>query len=305
MLRFNVPLPFDQHGEGDEFLTMDAVREIGGAAERAGFSAGLVTDHPCPTGRWLDAGGHHAHDPFVMLSLVAAVTTTLRLQTGILVLPYRNPFIVARSIASLDRFSGGRVTIGLGAGYLKGEYRALGVDFDRRNELMDEYLKALKLALSGEEFTFEGSGYQAFGNRVLPGPVQRPHPPLYIGGNARRAIRRAVELADGWYPFFTVGGVDTNTTRTAEITNEGELAEGIAYLRAECEKVGRATPPVVAIGSIVKPGESWTPQMIVDRAGAFAEMGVIAAGMNIEGRSRAEWCDNVERFGAEVIAQLR
>lgn len=304
ILKFNIPLPFDSHASGEDFLSMDAVREIGPAIERAGFAAALVTDHPCPTGRWLDAGGHLAHDPFVMLSLIAAVTTKVRLQTGILVLPYRNPFIVARSIASLDRFSNGRVTIGMGAGYLKGEYRALGVDFEQRNDLMDEYLKALKLALSEEEFAFEGTGYQAFGNRILPGPVQKPHPPLYVGGNARRAIRRAVELGDGWYPFFTVGGVSTATTRTADITNEKDLAEAIAYMRAHCETIGRETPPVVAVGSIVMPGEAWTPQMIVDRAGAFAEIGVIAAGMNIEGRTRAEWCDNVERFGTEVIAKI-
>lgn len=305
MLRFNVPLPFDHAADGDEYLTMDAVREVGAAIERAGFSAALVTDHPCPTGRWLDAGGHHAHDPFVMLSLLAAVTTRIRLQTGILVLPYRNPFVIARSIASLDRFSGGRVTIGVGAGYLKGEYRALGVDFDQRNDLMDEYLRALKLALSGQEFAFEGTGYQAFGNRILPGPAQTPHPPLYVGGNARRAIRRAVALGDGWYPFFTTGGgVNSATTRTAEITSEEELAAAIAYLREQCEVTGRAVPPVIAIGSIVKPGETWEPQMILDRAGRFAEMGLVAAGMSITGRSRAEWCDNAERFGADVIARL-
>lgn len=304
MFQFNIPLPFDRHDAETEFCNMEAVAAVGEAIERAGFSAALVTDHPCPTGRWLDSGGHHAHDPFVMLSLMAAVTKRIRLQTGILVLPYRNPFIIARAIASLDRFSNGRVTIGFGAGYLKGEYRALGVDFDQRNELMDEYLVALKLALSGEEFAFEGTGYQAFGNRIQPGPVQKPHPPLLVGGNAPRAIRRAVELADGWYPFFTTGGVSTSTTRTADITNEEDLAKALDYMREHCAKVGRDKPPVVAIGSIVKPGECWTPQMIVDRVGKFAEMGVVAAGMSIDGETRAQWCDNAERFGQDVIAKL-
>lgn len=305
MFQFNIPLPFDRHDAEAEFCTMAAVSEVGAAIERAGFAGALVTDHPCPTGRWLDAGGHNAQDPFVMLSLVAAATKTVRLQTGILVLPYRNPFIVARAVATLDRFSNGRVTLGMGAGYLKGEYRALGVDFDARNDLMDEYIKALKLALSGEEFAFEGSGYQAFGNRIQPGPVQRPHPPLLVGGNAPRAIRRAVELGDGWYPFFTVGGVSTTTTRTAEIIDVEDLAKALDYMRQHCETVGRENPPLVAIGSIVKPGEDWTPQLIIDRAGQFAEMGLYAAGMNIEGRDRAEWCDNAERFGTEVIAKLR
>lgn len=308
MIEFNIPLPFDRQIDpmdaGDDFTSMAAVREIGAAIERAGFAGALVTDHPCPTGRWLDAGGHVAQSPFVMLGLLAAVTTKVRLQTGILVLPYRNPFVVARDIATLDRFSGGRVTVGMGAGYLKGEYRALGVDFEARNDLMDEYLRALKLALSGEEFAFEGTGYTAFGNRILPGPVQKPHPPLLVGGNAPRAIRRAVELADGWYPFFTVGGVNTATTRTADITNLDDLARALDYMHGHCAKVGRATPPSVAVGSCVMPGESWTPQLIVDRAARFAEMGVYAVGMNIEGRSRAEWCDNAEKFGAEVIAKL-
>ena len=109
-----------------------------------------------------------------------------------------NPFIVARAVASLDRFLNGRVTLGVGAGHFKDKYRALGVDFDTRNDLMDEYLKALKLALSEEEFASEETGYPAYGNRVLPGPIERPHSPIYIGGNAPRAIRRAAELGDGW-----------------------------------------------------------------------------------------------------------
>ncbi|HTZ71830.1 MAG TPA: LLM class flavin-dependent oxidoreductase, partial [Acetobacteraceae bacterium] len=119
-MKINVPLPFDHTESRDEFLTMEAVAEVGATIERAGFHAGLVTDHPCPTGRWLDTGGHHAQAPFVMLALLAAVTKTIRLQTGILVLPYRNPFIVARDVATLDRYSNGRVSLSFGAGYLKG-----------------------------------------------------------------------------------------------------------------------------------------------------------------------------------------
>lgn len=303
-MKINIPLPFDRIEPADEFTTMETVREVGQAVERAGFHAGLVTDHPCPTGRWLDAGGHHAQAPFVMLSLLAAVTTTLRLQTGILVLPYRNPFIVARDVATLDRFSGGRVSLSFGAGYLKGEYRALGVDFEQRNELMDEYMRALRVSLTGEEFTFEGTGYNAFGNRILPGPVQK-QVPLYVGGNARRAIRRVVELGDGWNPFFTVGGgVNTNTTRTAAMENEADLAAGIAYMKEHCEKTGRTDLPEVVLGGVNMPGEKLSMQQIVDRIGVYRELGVSAAGVTAEGRTRAEWCDNAERVGAEVIAKI-
>ena len=103
------------------------------------------------------------------------MTTKLRVQSNIIVLPYRNPFITARAVSSLDAFSNGRVVLGLGAGYLKPEYKALGVDFDSRNDLMDEYMRAMKLAWTGEDFSFEGTGYTAVGNRVdrVPLPLQR------------------------------------------------------------------------------------------------------------------------------------
>jgi probable F420-dependent oxidoreductase len=302
-MKINIPLPFDRHAGASEFYTLDAVAKIGATIEKAGFHSACVTDHPVPTGRWLDSGGHNAQDPFVMLSLVAAATKTVKLQTGILVLSYRNPFIVARAVASLDLFSNGRVLLGFGAGYLKGEYRALGVDFEQRNELMDEYMLALKLALSGEEFAFEGTGYQAFGNRILPGPVQKPHPPFLVGGNAPRAIRRAVELGDAWYPFFT-DGLSTATTRTFDMTGEEDLKKGIDYMLAHCEKVGRADRPQVVLGGLNKPGQKCSYQQLVDWAGLYGEMGVFAAGVSVEGDSVDAWCDNALRMGEEVIAKV-
>ncbi len=302
-MEINVTLPFDNLANAEEFLTPEAVTEIAQLLEGLGFSGGNVTDHPCPTGRWLDAGGHHAQDPFVMLAFVAAATRTFKLQTGILVLPYRNPFITARSVASLDRFSGGRLSLGLGAGYLKGEYRALGVDFDQRNELMDEYLRALKAALSEEEFTFEGSGYQARGNRILPGAVQRPHPPLLVGGNSPRAIRRAAELGDGWYPFFTAGAL-SNTARTSAMEGEEDLVRGIQYLREHCEKIGREDPPKLVLGSIAAPGQKLTPQEMVDTIGRYSELGISCVALHIQGRTRDEWCDNARHLAAEVLSKL-
>ena len=302
-MKINVTLPFDNTDLASEFMTPEAVAEISRLVERLGFNAGNVTDHPCPGTRWREAGGHDAQDPFVMLSLVAAATTTLRLQTGILVLPYRNPFITARAASTLDVFSNGRLTLGLGAGYLKGEYYALGAPFDQRNELMDEYIRAMKAAWTGENFDFEGTGYSARGCRMRPKPVQHPHPPLLVGGNSRRAIRRAVELGDGWNPFFT-GNVSTDTTRTKSMAGHSDLAEGIAYLREHCEKIGREDPPIVFLASVMQPGEQWEPQAVIDRIGQYREMGVAGAAANFEGQTRAQWCDNAERFAAEVLARI-
>jgi probable F420-dependent oxidoreductase len=303
-MKINCPLPFDHIDPPHEFTTMEAVREVGAAVERAGFNAGLVTDHPCPTGRWLDSGGHYAQGPFVMLAMLAACTTRLRLQTGILVLPYRNPFAVVRDVATLDCFSDGRVTLSVGAGYLKGEYRAMGVDFDQRNELMDEYIRALRVSLTGEEFTFEGSGYVAYGNRIIPGPKQE-RVPIYCGGNAKRAIRRVVDLCDGWNPFFTSApGVFTQTTRTVAMTGEEDLAAGIAYMKEYAEQVGREDLPEVVLGGLTSPGEKVDNQELIDRIGRFAEMGVTTAAIVVNGRTRAEFCDEAERIGTEIIARI-
>ena len=114
----SVTLPIDWIHLTEEFCTGQALVEMAQTAEKAGFWAGAVTDHPIPGYRWLDNGGHYAQDPFVMLSMVAAVTTKLRLQTNIVVLPYRNPFVTARAVSSLDAFSDGRFVFGIGAGYL-------------------------------------------------------------------------------------------------------------------------------------------------------------------------------------------
>jgi probable F420-dependent oxidoreductase len=303
-VKINVSLPFDRIQYGAEFLGAEAIAEVAKTAERVGFNAACDTDHPVPTGRWLDAGGHHAQDPFVILSFVAAVTCTLRLQTGILVLPYRNPFITARAVATLDFISGGRVALGVGAGYLKGEYKALGVDFERRNEIMDEYLNAVKAAWTADEFTFEGTGYQALGNRILPRPIQRPHPPLLIGGNSRRAIRRAVELGDAWNPFISSAAVSA-TTRTSAMADEMDVADGIAYMREHCDKFGRKLPPEVVLGAVNAPNEAWNPAALLEKIGKLRELGVSTVGASIDGRTRAEWCANAERYGAEIIAKVR
>ncbi len=302
-MKINVTLPFDNTEHADEFLTGEAVVEISRHIETLGFYAGNVTDHPCPTARWRDSGGHDAQDPFVMLSLVAGATTTLRLQTGILVATYRNPFITARAASTLDVFSGGRLTLGLGAGYMKGEYFALGVDFDARNDLFDEYLRAMKLAWTGEEFDFEGTGYSARGSRMRPAPLQKPHPPLLIGGNANRAIRRAVELGDGWNPFFT-GHAPSTTTRTKTMAGQEDLIEGIKYMHEHCEKVGREKPPYVWLASIMGMGENWNAQELLDCIGAYKELGVVGAAASFTGNTRAEWCDNAERFASDVLSKI-
>ena len=158
-------------------------------------------------------------------------------------------------------------------------------------------------AWTGEAFDFEGSGYSARGNRMRPVPTQTPHPPLYIGGNSRRAIRRAVELADGWNPFFTPAALSA-TARTAAMGNDDDLLEGLKYMREHCDAVDRSEPPEVFLASISRPGDEKNAQQIIDRIGHYRDMGVTGLALNVQGRTRAEWCDNAAWLGAEVIQKV-
>ena len=197
-MRVSLGLP--THRVDGELATAEGIADVAAAAETAGFDAVFVTDHPAPSDRWLATGGHHALDPFVALSFAAAATTRLRLHTNLLVLAYRNPFHSAKAIATLDALCRGRMIVGVGAGYLEPEFEALGVDFGQRNELTDEAIVTMRAAWRGESVTASGVGWHAAGNTVRPTPAQQPGPPIWVGGNSHRAIRRAVELGDGWTP---------------------------------------------------------------------------------------------------------
>lgn len=182
-----------------------AVSALARAAEGAGFDAAYITEHPAPSQRWREAGGHDALDPFVGLAVVASATTRLRLLTNLTVIPYRNPFLLAKAAATLDVLSDGRLILGAGVGYQKSEFAALGVDFELRNDLFDEYLEVLKLAWTGEPVTYDGSHVHARGVTAQPVPAQQPHPPIWLGGNSKLTRRRVAERAQGWMPMPSPG----------------------------------------------------------------------------------------------------
>jgi len=264
-----------------------------------------VTDHPAPEDRWLRSGGHQALDPFVALAFAAAATTRLRVQTHVLVAAYRNPFLAAKAIATLDVLSGGRVIVGLAAGYLEPEFAALGVDYAERNELSDETILAMKRIWTGESLSLEGRHFRAEGHTVLPRPLQAPHPPLWIGGNSRRAMRRAVELGDGWLPFPAPARM-AKRVHTAPMESEADLATALAGLRELAERAGRRPLDVCAAPFELAWGAKELPpaSQLLDTAARFAELGVGWLILTPPARTRAEFRDGVARLGAEVIAKL-
>ena len=234
-------LPTDRLPAHPELATMDAITSISRRAEAAGYHAVFVTDHPFPTQKYVTHGGHHSLDPFVTLSFAAAATTTLRVQTNLLILGYRNPFVTAHSIATLDSLSDGRTMIGVGAGYLEPEFSALGAPFATRGARTDEALRAMIAAWNGDPVTMNGSDFTAVENVLQPVPVQRPHPPLLIGGNSTAAIRRAVTYAQGWLPMPSPASA-AKRLGTPGIETLEQLGERIAIARRLADEAGRTEP---------------------------------------------------------------
>src|SRR3954451_6050706 len=172
-MQVSLGLPVHRVDAAEEFVTGAAVAEVARAAEAAGFAAVFVTDHPAPPTRWVRGGGHVTTDPLITLGFAAAATSKLRLQTNLFVPAYRHPLVAAKSVATLDLLSGGRVILGVGAGYLEPEFAAVGADFEQRNDVLDDALRTMVAAWTHDEVE---------GVATAPTPVQRPHPPIWVGG---------------------------------------------------------------------------------------------------------------------------
>jgi probable F420-dependent oxidoreductase len=291
---------------GTEFVSAPAVAGIARAAEQAGLDAVAVTDHPFPQDEWMRSGGHHALDPFVALSFAAAATERVRLLTFIYVVTYRNPFLSAKAAATLDVLSGGRFVFGLAAGYLEPEFAALGVPFAERDELADEAIRAMKAAWSGAGVTFEGRHFAAHGHTALPRPVQQPHPPIWVGGNSKRAIRRAVELGDGWMPIFNPAQ-HASRRRTPAIESAADIRARLDYARELGERAGRTAPLEVVItarGLAAFGTPQFERQKFVDDFSELKAAGITYLAVNLPAATRAEHAERIARFGADVLPRL-
>lgn len=305
-MRASVQLPTHRLDRFDELSSLGAITDVSQAAEAAGFDAVFVTEHPFPADRWLETGGHHALDPFVALAVAAAATTAVRLHTNLCIPAYRNPFLLAKAVASLDALAGGRVILGIGAGYLEEEFAALGVAFEERNDLTDEAIVAMRAAWTGESVVMRGSHFDAAGNTMLPTPGRRGGPPIWIGGNARRAVRRAVDLADGWAPMPSPARA-SRRLHTPGIETLADLAARIEELRGMEREAGRTTPLEVVFmpeGLDMFSNAPVDPPAVLASIRALAAAGVTYATLTVPGETRAQLIANIEIFGTEILPEV-
>ncbi len=302
-MRFTLALPTDRVEAHSEFGTGEAIREMAAFAEECGYDAVHVTDHPAPDVTWLDHGGHHAIDALVALTWAAAATVDLKVHTHVYIVAYRNPFVSAKAIATLDALSDGRLILGVAAGYLRPEFESLGVDYERRNELLDQGIDIMKAAWTGATVTVDNQDFQCLGGTTIrPLPAQRPHPPIWIGGNSKAAIGRVVERGNGWSPFANPS-VATRT-KTAVLDSTDELARRIAMLRTLAEEAGRTDPIDICFAPFAQGfggKEAVTKARLQDEIDELRGLGVTWIPAQFGGVTRLEWMRNVERYAADFV----
>jgi probable F420-dependent oxidoreductase len=236
----------------------DVAIRVAKAAEAAGFESVWTGEHvvlpdpqvaPSPL-----PPQYPLLDPAVALAFIAAHTTKVKLGTGIIILPQRNPLVLAKELASVDVVSNGRLIFGLGIGYLKAEFDALGIPFGNKGARSMEYLQAMQAVWTQEQPTYKGEFVSFSGIQAKPQPVQKPYPAVVIGGHTPEAFRRAVQYANGWYGFAL------DMTKTAEC---------LAGLKKAAQEVSRPQ----ALGTLeisITPG----PALDLDTAKRYADLGV-------------------------------
>jgi probable F420-dependent oxidoreductase len=220
-----------------------ALRTLAQRAEDLGFDSVWVSDHVVVPRRVESFYPYSAdgvptfqpeqpyYDPLATLNFLAGCTRRVRLGTHVLILPYRNPLVTAKVLATLDVLSEGRLILGAGVGWMEEEFQALGLDtFQHRGAVTDEYIRMYKELWTQEKPEFQGQYCQVSGVGFQPKPVQKPHPPIWIGGHTGPALRRAAELGDGWMPIGL---------RPPAGLEPEELAGKIARLRDLTRRAGR------------------------------------------------------------------
>jgi len=302
--------------------TGEAYQAIARAAERAGFDFLSVSDHivvpadlksayPYAPGGVFGAAEHgHCLEQLATIAFLAGVTERLRLLTSVLVVPHRPPILAAKLLATIDVLSHGRLIVGAGAGWMQEEFALLEVPFEARGSLTDEYLEAFRELWMKDRPAYQGKHVRFAEVLFYPKPLQKPHPPIWIGGESPAALRRAIKLGDAWYPG--------NNNQQRPLDTPPRLAVAIAAARAQCERSGR-DPARLGISLLVQNSFEWRAHKTQDGSarrlftGASAEMaedahrlsaiGVDHVAVRLGGQSIEDAVARIERFGAEVIAK--
>jgi probable F420-dependent oxidoreductase len=273
------------------------VLRVAQEADRLGFFSVSVSDHVAIPRDKAATMSTVWYDAVATLGFVAAATTRVKLLSHVYVLPYRHPLQTAKAFATLDALSGGRVVLGVGAGHVEAEFAAFGVDVAERGRLLDEAIVLVAATLRDEWPVHEGRHWRVHDLGVAPRPVQRPRPPIWVGGSTPAALRRAARLGDGWLP---------------QGTPRAELPQAIAFLREHRRRLHGDAPITVGAmsdwlyvgtpGFSVPPGtRTGGPDAIAGSLRELAALGVQHCGVRFRTRSCDELVDQIQAFARDVV----
>lgn len=241
-------MKFGVHGINiGHYGTNEVMAEVARAMEGAGFESLWVAEHVVlPDSGFFIPGRAPFLDPLVALAYLATASRTLKLGTGVMILPQHNPLVLAKGFASLDVLSGGRVIAGFGVGYLQREFQALGASFEDRGVRMDEYLEAMLAIWSQERPEYHGR-FVAFANvQAYPQPLQQPSPPIVLGGSADPALRRTVKYAHGWLGWgLNLKSAQQHIARLRQLEQEVERPGWLGELKISVHFAKGVTPEEV------------------------------------------------------------
>lgn len=270
-MKIGVTIPFTQHTPAA--LMAEAVRVVEEAGvhsiwvpEHVLFFPDYTSNYPYSDSGRIPGDPEGLLDPFTALTFIAAHTSRVRLGTGICLVPQRQPVYTAKMVADVDYLSGGRVDFGVGIGWLKEEFDALGMDFSQRAARCDEYIDVMKALWSEGVTEFAGQTVQLPPCHFNPKPVQQPHPPIYFGGESRPALRRVAQRSDGWYGFDMSPGMLAEKLPVLEqaLAAEGRTRSDIGLI------VGSNRHPVSA-DSVAQYAELGVDQLVVPMDGSTIE----------------------------------
>jgi len=300
--------------------TPETLATLARTGEELGFAILSVSDHVIipksiastypynESGAFAGGAGGECMEQLSLLSFLVGVTSSARLLTSVMVLPHRPPVLTAKSLATIDVLSQGRLIVGCGVGWMREEFEALGAPaYDARGSVGAEYIRAFKELWTSDNPTFEGK-YCRFANvSFAPKPVQKPHPPIWIGGESPAALRRAGRLANAWYPI--------GTNPRFPVGTPAQFADYAARVKRHAQEAGRDASALDFAYSA-----SWlndqqaqtlpdgqrrpltgTPQQIADDIKRYEDLGVRHMMVNMQGDTQAQTLERMQRFADRIM----
>ena len=297
----------------------DSLVKIVEHAEQLGFDSTVIADHvvfpvqiessyPYTVGGDFP-GGWETLEQLSLMAFIAGKTQDLRLITSVMILPHRNPVVTAKMLATIDVLSKGRVTVGVGVGWLREEFETLGCfEFDRRGTLSDEYLKIFKVLWTQEPASFDGEFYRFDALHFLPKPVQNPYPPIWIGGHSRPALRRVARFADGWHPVGANPAVPLQPEQFKQSCQELRRLTELEGRRYEdltiCFKAPLYDKDTSTVSGTDRRPFSGSTSQIVDDIGTYDELGMHELIVDFRSDTLNETLECMIQFREDICSQV-